>query len=322
MVAILAASAAPAAADELPAQCSETDSPTYLQDVLNDAAEGDVVTLAEGSVCDPDDAELSEFRLPSRRITLQGNGTGAPEVFDGDSENRTLRGSDVGGTIIRNLTFQDAEYSGSGAAIKIQGNSTPTISNVIVIDSESEDRAPVTIDADGAGGTVTVEDSHFGSIEDDDGNGNAGESGGALHIDTAHAIVVVRQHVLRQPCRVRGRRRRPAAPDHRRAGRRRRGRHRDRTTTFADNEVSQSGEASFGEAVGGGLAIRSFNFRRVTQSGNLFLRNTVIPGGFFFPGPEGERGLPFGRRHGGRRVHRGPRHLDERPLRAELRWIQ
>ena len=76
-VAILAVTAQSAAADELSAQCSDTGAPTYLQDVMDGSSPGDVVTLVEGSVCSPNDAELSEFRLPSHQITLQGNGTGA-----------------------------------------------------------------------------------------------------------------------------------------------------------------------------------------------------------------------------------------------------
>jgi hypothetical protein len=296
-IAILAVFAAPAAADDLSAQCSEPDASSYVQTVMDNSSTGDVVTLVEGSVCNPADAELSEFRLPSHAITLQGNGTGAPEVFDGDSENRTLRGTDVGATVIRNLTFQDAEYSGSGAAIKIQGNSTPTISNIIVIDSESGDglgdRGPVTIATSDAGGTVRVENSTFGSTEDA-GEGNFGISGGGLHLDSEHAIVLAGNTFANNRAETEGggavlwlagRSGAPVTVT---------------DNTFVRNQLARSGEAIYNERLGGGLAIRARvpGTRSVTQSGNRFVENLVVPD-IFFPGPKLTRGVECGVYMGG-----------------------
>jgi hypothetical protein len=273
---------APAAsADNLSAQCSNTSAATYIQDVLDGSSAGDVITLAEGSVCSPDDDELSEFRLPSHAITLQGNGTGAPEIFDGESSNRIMRGTDVGATVIRNLTFQNGEYGGSGAAIKIQGNSTPTISNIVVDDTESGDRAPVTVATSGAGGTVRVENSTFTE--------NSATSGGGLHIDTAHAIVLSGNTFSDNEADTEGggavlhlRFDDIAAP----------GAVTVTGNTFVDNALRRQGEAIYGERLGGGLAIRAADdFRSVTQSGNRFTENVIVPDFGGFPGPE--RGETF-----------------------------
>ena len=45
--------------------------------------------------------EDNHFNLPSHPVVLQGNGTGLPEILDGEGEERMLRGINVGATVIR-----------------------------------------------------------------------------------------------------------------------------------------------------------------------------------------------------------------------------
>ena len=181
--------ASPAAADELTAQCNDPEASTYLQTVFDDSEAGDVVTLQDGEVCNANVLEEGEFVLPSHTIVFQGAAGGAAEVMDGDDEVRILRGSNVGTTVIRNLTFQNGESDEeSGAAIEIRGNSAPTLSNLTILGNDTVEDGPVTISTNNSGGTVTVEESTFGGTGANDGN--SGEHGGGLLINTAHSIVL------------------------------------------------------------------------------------------------------------------------------------
>ncbi len=117
-----------------------------LQDALDAAPAGSVVTVDEGSTC------TGTLDLPSRPITLQGAGSGA--TLTGDREVRILRGDDVGQTVIRNLRFTDGRDDGDGGgAILVTGNSPITV----------ESSSFTGNDAEGPGGAIHV--NAFGGFE-------------------------------------------------------------------------------------------------------------------------------------------------------------
>ena len=130
-----------------------------LQAALDDP-EANVITLPEGAVC------YGHFDLPSRSITLQGPGTGA--TFDGTTDGgqvQILSGDDVGGTVIRNLTFRngaassDGPESGRGGAISLTGALAPTISNNTFLDNSAEENGgAISLTGDAA---PTIEDNTF-----------------------------------------------------------------------------------------------------------------------------------------------------------------
>lgn len=278
-IASLAFAASPASAAEVTAQCTDPELDSYLQNRFDDSAENDVITLVDGSVCDD-----QEYRLPSHKITFRGEAGGETELMDGNGEGRILRGTDVGTTTISNLTFTNGDYSGSGAAIKIQGHSSPTLSGLTIVDNDSGDRAAVTIATTNSGGTVTVADSHF---ED-----NSAAQGGGLLINSAHSIVLdgntfddneaeqvgggavlqldVEQEEVIVERGIKGGEPTPAA------------------TTITDNTFSGNSVEMTPNNVpillGGGLAIQTGDpeLRQVVQSGNTFSDNRIVPS-FFFP---------------------------------------
>ena len=292
--------ASPAAADELTAQCNDPEASTYLQTVFDDSEAGDVVTLQDGEVCNANVLEEGEFVLPSHTIVFQGAAGGAAEVMDGDDEVRILRGSNVGTTVIRNLTFQNGESDEeSGAAIEIRGNSAPTLSNLTILGNDTVEDGPVTISTNNSGGTVTVEESTFGGTGANDGN--SGEHGGGLLINTAHSIVLhhntftgnvaeqrgggavldldVEQDIVERG--IKGGEPTAAA------------------ATITDNTFSGNSVEMTPNTVpilfGGGLAIQAADpqFWQVVQSGNTFSENRIVPS-FFFPVGRTTEGGGFG----------------------------
>ena len=284
----LAFAASPASAAEVIAQCDDSEASNYLQDAFDAAGEGDVITLADGSFCDD-----GEYTLPSLQITFQGTPGGQPEVMNGQGEGRILNGNHVGATVIRNLTFEDGDDSGSGAAILIQGSSSPTLSGLTVSDNDSGDRSPVTIATTNGGGTVTVEDSIF---ED-----NNAIQGGGLLINTAHSIVLDHNAFndnqadqqgggavldLDVEEEIVGRGIQGGSPS-------------AATATITDNTFSGNSlemtPNTFPVLLGGGLAILAADpeLRSVVQSGNTFTDNAILPS-FFFQGDRTTEGGSFG----------------------------
>jgi uncharacterized repeat protein (TIGR01451 family) len=160
-----------------------------LQDALDEAETGDVITIEEGAHC------VDSFFLPSLQITLQGAGSGA--ILDGDDEFRILEGENVGQTVIRNLTFQNGSAGGDGGAIRVIGDSPVTIENNLFIDNESDDRggavfvedfgpeASLSVSAVSTG--VRVIENVFG--RPDEGN-QTGDDGGAAYLQSVSSLEV------------------------------------------------------------------------------------------------------------------------------------
>lgn len=133
-----------------------------LQASLTASSEGDVIIIPSGSVC------VGHYDLPSHAITLMGE-LPAGATFDGEGEHQILAGHDVGGLVIRNLTFKNGLSSEDGGAIHISGSSAPVISGCTFINNEADD--------DGGAVAFFVED---GMIEHSTFLGNTGSSGGAV----------------------------------------------------------------------------------------------------------------------------------------------
>jgi hypothetical protein len=148
------------------------------------------VTLDAGATC----MNMS-FTLPARTIILQGGGAGA--TFDGDagSGSRILTGTDVGTTIIRNLTFRNgsAPTGNAGGAIDIGGDSSPTLNNLRFFSNSAAGSlgGAVRIQPNTSGSAVAVTGSLFGSGSPADANSAA--SGGGLYVNAVgHPVEVSR----------------------------------------------------------------------------------------------------------------------------------
>jgi hypothetical protein len=162
-----------------------------LQAALDASAAGEVVTLAEGLVC------RGHFDLPSRPITLQGAGTGAS--LDGDAAEgqfQILAGTDVGATVIRNLTFRNgiAPFE-NGGAIHIVGDSPVTIESCRFFRNEATFaggavyvvHAPGPTFAGGIGASAAgpaLRANVFGAAE----ASNVGEDGGAVYVSSQTTV--------------------------------------------------------------------------------------------------------------------------------------
>jgi hypothetical protein len=170
-------------AAEVSAQCSDPEADDYLQNRFDNSNPDDVITLVEGSVCHAA-VEEGPFRLPGHRIVFQGTPGGLAEVLDGDGEFKILSGTDVQGTVIRNLTFQNGSSGEDGGAISISGDSAPTIASSSFLNNEAADRGgAVSVDSSDLGSVSTIEDSTFLD--------NAAERGGAAYVD-AFAVTLAR----------------------------------------------------------------------------------------------------------------------------------
>jgi hypothetical protein len=138
------------------------------------------VTLDAGATCTG-----MSFTLPARAITLQGGGAGA--TFDGDagSGSRILTGTDVGTTVIRNLTFRNgsAPTGNTGGAIDIGGDSSPTLDSLRFFANSAPTSlaGAVRIQPSTSGSTVAVRNSVFGSGSPADAN--SATSGGGLYVN-------------------------------------------------------------------------------------------------------------------------------------------
>ncbi len=116
------------------------------------------------------DCQHTAYTLPSASITLDGNGS----TLDGTGIVPTgtlpiLSGADVQGTTIKNLTFVNGSLnSGDGAAIDLTGDSHPTLNNDQFYANSDTDFSgfggAVALKTSTSTGTITVENSTFGSI--------------------------------------------------------------------------------------------------------------------------------------------------------------
>ena len=150
--------------------CSE------LQEELSAAAANAVVTMRRSaSPCDV----IETLILPERSITLQGETADVallPEIFIGGAA-RVMFGRDIGTTTIKNLVIRNGRYGGSGAGLKIQGNSSPTIENVTFRDNDAGgDGGGLAVKPAPTENALTIRNSRF--------TGNtAGQRGGGLYIE-------------------------------------------------------------------------------------------------------------------------------------------
>ncbi|HUQ99513.1 MAG TPA: choice-of-anchor Q domain-containing protein [Gemmatimonadaceae bacterium] len=152
-----------AAAAEVAGTCEN------LQDALDNSSPGDVIVMAEGSVC------TGHYELPQHAITLDGGATGA--TFDGGNATQILAGRDVGNTVIRGLTFingnaregSDTQYR-SGGALHIEGRSTPYISHCVFVSNRAQ----------GQGGAIYFTGDQDATIENSNFRDNSASEGGAV----------------------------------------------------------------------------------------------------------------------------------------------
>ncbi len=113
-------------------------------------------------------------------ITIQSTGRA---TFDG-TDGHQLRLTDVGASTLKNLTFTGGSYSGSGAGVKVQGNSAPTLTNLEFIDNSATGQgAGLAIKTSVNAGTTTVENSLFR-------NNRGAANGGGAYISTSTDVVL------------------------------------------------------------------------------------------------------------------------------------
>jgi hypothetical protein len=181
--------AAPAWAVDKAATC------TNLQTVLDGAANGDVITLnsSDGTsgFC------TGHYTLPSFAVPglgenwvswqLQGDPTNGIDGFDGSAlttAQRMLMGTNVHVLELRSLTFRNGNVDGDGAAIAIDGDSSPRIRLSTFLNNTATYRGgavylsqnPVDLAA-GPVGPVAINDNTF--------TGNKGGTGGAVSVVTS-----------------------------------------------------------------------------------------------------------------------------------------
>jgi hypothetical protein len=177
-----------------------------LQGALDAASNGDVITLKETCTSSNSGPAMGSFTLKSDvRITLEGTAEGA---FDGaGAPTRILTGTNVGETVIRNLTFRNgtAPEGEGGGAILLTGNSSPTIDRVTFHSNTASTvgGALAVLTTPEAAGGVTVANSTFGAV-DDATRRNAADNGGAVYVETLQRVDFVNDQFLLNLARVRG----------------------------------------------------------------------------------------------------------------------
>jgi hypothetical protein len=155
-----------------------------LQGALDQATNGDVITLTEICTKDNSGDAHGSFSLPGAAITLQG----APGAgFDGGgADSRILTGHDVGGTVISGLTFRNgqAPSGASGGAVLIDGNSAPVFQSDQFFNNSAEGLGGAVALLTPAAGTgiVVFANSVVGSRAG--GAGNQATTGGAIYIQS------------------------------------------------------------------------------------------------------------------------------------------
>jgi hypothetical protein len=138
-----------------------------LQSVLDAANPGDTIQLLSSDDCIGFAYSFAANHVP---VTLDGNGA----TLDGTGIVPTgtlpiLSGADVQGTTIKNLTFVNGSLkNGDGAAIDLTGDSHPTLNNDQFYANSDTDfvgiGGAVAIRTSTSTGTITVDNSIFGSV--------------------------------------------------------------------------------------------------------------------------------------------------------------
>jgi hypothetical protein len=181
-------SAAPGVADA----ASGTFNCAGLQDGLNQASNGDTITLNDVCTKDNSGDAHGSFTLPSGvAITLQGV---AGSGFDGaGAASRILTGNSVGSTKIFGLTFRNgrAPAGEAGGAVLLDGNSAPTFDNDQFFGNVAEGvgGAVALLAANAVSGTVVFANSILGS-RGAAAPGNGAAAGGAIFIQTSRHVEV------------------------------------------------------------------------------------------------------------------------------------
>jgi hypothetical protein len=159
-----------------------------LQGALDQATNGDVITLTETCSKDNSGDRHGSFQLPIATITLQGTGGAG---FDGaGADSRILIGHDVGGTLISGLTFRNgqAPSGGSGGAVLLDGNSAPVFQSDQFFNNSAEGLGgAVALLTPAAGsGTVVFANNVVGSRSG--GAGNQATTGGGIYVQTPRRV--------------------------------------------------------------------------------------------------------------------------------------
>jgi hypothetical protein len=256
-----------ARAANLPATCAT------LQVELNLANTGDTVTLTNAGTPCTAPTITYPITLPNKEITLTGAAAG--DGFDGGGTAQLLTGTDVGGTVISNLTFQNGHTTGHGGAILIDGTAHPTISNCTFLGNLSTGTGAV--DLVGSGGTITLTGNTFGGTASGAGNASSGAFPGAVWIDSHTDVTVTHNSFIDN------------TSDGTNNGDGGAGaifvvsRSSGANIIFTNNTVSGNSETS-GGGIGGGATLQGLN---VTVTANSFIGNSIGSGNSGGPGSFG-----------------------------------
>jgi hypothetical protein len=258
------------AATNWPATCAT------LQTVLNapTTMPGDTVTLNNlGTPCTAPTITYP-ITLPNEQITLTGAAAG--DGFNGQGTAQLLVGTNVGATVVTNLTFENGAVTGAyGAAISINGHDDPTISNCIFTGNSSDRTGAV--DLGGDTGTITITGNTFGGAALGAGNVSTGILPGAVWVHAIADVVVTHNSFV----------------DNESGG------HNDApggagaisvvslsntaNITFSDNTVSGNSEL-VGGGIGAGATLEGLN---TIVTGNTFSDNSIGAGSLAGPGSFG-----------------------------------
>jgi hypothetical protein len=225
-----------------------------LQDALNTATSGEVITLDE--TC-----HNTHFSLPTVPITLQAAAPG--DGFDGSAMNDAiLTGSNVGETTIKGLTFKNANAS----AILITAASAPhLIDNVFESNSHATDGGAVSITPTPTTGTIVVQGNQFGTGPM---TGNtSGNDGGGLWLVANRIPAVVSGNRFVGNKTTSGEFGGGAAVVSEGAG---------ATLTFSDNVFNGNSVSGLG---GAGLSINLQTNAPLVLTGNQFVENVMNANG-------------------------------------------
>jgi hypothetical protein len=248
------------AATNWPATCAT------LQAVLNapTTLAGDTVTLSNGGVPCTAPVVTYPISLPSQQITLTGMVAG--DGLNGQGAAQLLTGSNVGATVITNLTFENGNVSGYGGAILISGTDNPTISNCIFLGNTGTGTGAV--DLRGGGGPITITGNTFGGTGAGNGNTSTGSYAGALYIDANSDLVITNNSFIDNT----------SAGGRNGAGESGAVFALSRTTganvTFTGNTLTGNSQTA-GGGIGGGASLQGLNF---TVTGNTFNGNSIGSG--------------------------------------------
>jgi predicted outer membrane repeat protein len=152
-----------------------------LQSQLNASAPGGTVTVS-GTVSG------CSLALPSHAVTLVGDG-GGDDGFDGNAGGLpVLSGTNVGTTTISQLFFRNASITGSGAAIAISGQASPTIDHSVFTGNSATSLGGAVYISQAAGSPsspVTLTNDTFGGVM----SNSAASGGGANLILSTSAVL-------------------------------------------------------------------------------------------------------------------------------------